>query len=79
MKKIKLERELLVPDTEYCIMWKNQREICNMLTFGKVAGKPNIAWKCTFFDIDIKNNINSFGIKKHCEKYKHTDVIHKLK
>lgn len=77
MKKIKLERELLVPDIGYCIMWKNQKEICQMLTFGKVAGKPSIVYKCTFYDTDLE--LNAFGIKKCCEKPEHKDNIHPLK
>jgi len=68
MKKVKLERELLVPSTGYCIMWADQKEICSKLTFGKVADKPSIAWQCTFFDKDIKQNIDPYGIKKYCSE-----------
>lgn len=78
MKKTKLTRELLVPDTDFCIMWKNQKEICPMLTFGKLAGQPSIVWKCTFFDKDIKQNIDSYGIKKFCMEHNNKGSIHSI-
>lgn len=78
MKKINLKRDILVPDTGYCLMWKNQVEICPKLTFGKVAGKPDIAWQCTFFDKDIKQNIDSFGIKKYCDDIVEKGTIHNI-
>lgn len=78
MRKIELKRELLVPDSDYCIVWKNQKEVCTMLTFGKVAGKPNLVWKCTFFDKDIIDNINSFGIKKMCEDCDTKASVHNI-
>ena len=66
MKKVKLERELLVPDTDFCIMWKNQKEVCPLLSFRKEPNNEKIVWKCNFFDKDLLSNITAHGIKKVC-------------
>lgn len=68
MKKVTLSREIMVPDSEYCIRWKNQKDSCPMLQFRKEAKNPKILWKCTFFDEDLLQNINSHGIRKYCVK-----------
>lgn len=68
MEKITLERDIMVPRGGYCIRWKHQDITCPQLNFRKDARKPKIKWNCAFFDEDLVQNINAFGIKKYCKK-----------
>lgn len=68
MKKVTLQRDIMVPDSHYCIQWINQKITCPMLSFRKDAKNPKIVWKCNFFDEDLVQNINSIGIRKFCEE-----------
>ena len=74
MKKIKLTREVIVPSSDYCYMWKGG-EVCPFLSFRRERMNPKEKWECTFFDTDLKQNLNSFGIKKYCEKEKNEGKV----
>ena len=73
MKKVLLEREIMVPDNHYCMQWLNKKISCPMLSFRKDKSNPKILWKCNFFDEDLLQNLNSIGIRKFCED----EVIYK--
>ncbi len=67
MKQVTLKRDVLVPDTGYCIQWKGG-EVCPFLHYVKIPKSSKIINRCAFFDISLFKNVNSIGIKKHCEK-----------
>lgn len=71
MKKIEIKRDILVPDCDYCVLWKNQKDICTFLQFRKDPKKPKTIWKCDVLDLDLIDSIDSFGIKKLCEEIEH--------
>ena len=69
MKKVTLKKTLLVPNSDFCMEWKNQAEVCPMLGFRKDPEYEKILWKCAFYSTDLLNNINSIGIKKVCMEH----------
>lgn len=77
MKKVTIHRDVMVPSSDFCILWKQRKDTCQFLVFRKDANNPKMIFKCSFFDKDLDDNICSHGIEKICDLEDNKDnVIH---